>query len=211
MKSILVLFLLAGSVAFGQFKDKEGNDVTTCDCKDPIRDLDLVMTLPDNYAAYDYIQFVLYAGGNAISSRTMRAATMESATVKLNVLNSANEGGRGVRGYEYGRFHGDDFTYASYNSLCEWDTDIDVQVISFGISQIGTETIHTIDPAGTKVTSRTYDVYDNGVELVRSASATFKQDPEYSKKINAQDRKNYVVKLLSFGATIGAIAILLVL
>ena len=202
---------MTGVFAFGQFKDKLGNDVKDCDCKDPIRDLDIVMTLPENYIAYDYIQFVLYAGTSGISQKTMQPDEIINGTVKLNVLNSENKPYRTEQGVEYGRFQGDDFTWASFNSLCEYEEDFDIYVITYGISQIGTETVHTIDPTGTKITSRTFDIFDDGVELSRSETARFRPDIEYAKKINSQWKKDYRVKLISIAASIGAIAAAIIL
>jgi hypothetical protein len=209
MKSIVLITVVQFAFAFsiyGQYTDSEGNLVTGCDCKDPVRDLNTTVTLPDNYATYDYIQYVLYSNGSPLSSRNMRAENIQDATVRLNILNPNNRPLRGHRGREYNRFQGDDFARASYNTLCESEGDVEIQVIAYGISQVGTETVYEVDPTGTKLVAKTFQIYDDGVELAQSEKISFRQDKEYSRKIIGQDKKNFLVNLIALGASAGGIA-----
>lgn len=211
MKTKQLIFLVCSMMSifsFGQFTDKAGNNVTTCDCMDPIRDLDVLVTLPENYASFDYIQFVLYAGDAPISSRTMRPNEINAPSIKLNVLNSNNKAQKLIKGEEYGRFHGDDFGRASFNSLCQSLSDLDVKVVSFGITQVGVETVYEVDATKTKITSRSYAIFDDGVELSRTESITFKQDAAYAKKINDQGLKTYIASGVSIGGALIAFLVL---
>lgn len=209
LKNIFIAaFTLLTFSATAQFKDKEGNIVKECDCNDPIRDLDVEVSLPENYTTFDYIQFVLYAGDSPISSRTMRPNEINATNIKLNVLNSNNNAERSLKGQEYGRFHGDDFGRASFNSLCESLSDLDIRVVSFGITQVGVETVYEVDATKTKITSRSYAIFDDGVELSRTESVTFKQDVEYAKKINGQGMKSYIAGAITIGGALTAFLII---
>jgi hypothetical protein len=195
-------FSLMSTVTLAQFQDAAGNTVTECDCNDPVRYLDVTVSLPDNYTTYDYIQFVLYVDGVGMSTRTMKPNDINASSIKLNVLNEANDGSISLLGVEYGMFHGNDFQLASYNSLCEFKSDVSLHVVALGISQIGTETVYEMDASKTKVIGTTFNIYDDGVELSKSEPVTFKQDGVFAAKLERQYWITYGVGAATF---VGAI------
>jgi hypothetical protein len=205
---IAAAFSLSGMAGMAQFQDASGNTVTECDCIDPIRYLDVTISLPDNYTTYDYIQFVLYADGQGISTRTMKPNDINASSIKLNVLNEANDGSTSLLGVEYGLFHGNDFQLASYNSLCEFKSDVNLHVVALGISQIGTETVYELDASKTKVIGTTFNIYDDGVELSKSEPVKFKQDGVFAAKLERQWWITYGVGAATFVGAILPIAIM---
>jgi len=172
----LGILILAGTYSFSQFTDADGKDVTSCDCMDPVNYLDYTVTLPENYGTYDYIQFVAYRNGEAISTRLFEPGELPSGTVKLSVLSPSQKALRTMLGQEYGRYRGLDFTNISYNSMCEYLTKTELEITSLGIRQVGTETTYTLDANKTTVTARTAAIYDGGVELTRSSKVAFNKN-----------------------------------
>ena len=170
---LIALFACLQTTAIAQFTDAKGNEVSSCNCMDPVDFLEYTVTLPENYNSYDYIQFVAFRNTEAISSATFTPSELPGSTVKLSVLNPNQKALRTLLGKEYGRYRGNDFNNISYNSMCEFILATELHIISLGIKQIGTETTYELDGSKTRVTAKTVNIYDGGVELTRSAKVAF--------------------------------------
>lgn len=176
MKNLIFFLSLSfiSQVAMAQFLGKDGNEVTTCDCNDPVNYLDYSIKLPDNYKKYDLIQFVAYRDNSAISSVLFRSSQVDQL-IRLSVLNPNNPALRTIFGKEYGLFRGNDFNNISYNSMCEYEfgNTTELTIRTYGITQVGTETTFELESNKTTVKAKTVPVYDGGVELAKSKTIRF--------------------------------------
>lgn len=203
---MMVVVLTTGLVSYAQFTSKTGNPVNECDCNDPIKDLNYTVTLPSNYGKYDYIQFVLYSDGYSVSSVTLAPREINGNKVNLNILNSENQAYRSLLGREYGRYRGNDFSWASYNNLCSYKKEkTEIEVAAFGISQIGTETEYNLESDNT-IRAKTVRIYDGGVEIYRGTKLPFKQNSKTGKRLNRAGYINYAV---GAAAIISSVALIL--
>ncbi len=176
MKTRYLLFGALNVIAVetqAQFSDHSGNEVSSCDCMEPISHLDFTISLPENYNTYDYIQFIAYRNNIGISSRTIRPSQINNGTIKLNVLNKSNKALRSLFGKEYGRYRGVDFTNVSYNAMCEFG-NVELEIVALGITKLGEETTYELDGSKTKVLAKTVEIFDGGVELTRSTKLPFR-------------------------------------
>lgn len=176
--------------------------VTSCDCQDPIGYLNYTVQLPDKYREYDLIQFVLYKDGYLMSTRTFKPKELNGGNVTLNILNAENKGIRNVFGKEIGRYHGNDFIQASYNSLCEETKTVQIEVASFGIKQIGTKVTYELDATKTKITAKATKIFDGGVELYRSEKLPFKPYSDYAKKLQTKESTDIIAQILVLASSI---------
>ena len=176
MKNLIILLSLAfiAQTTAAQFLGKEGNEVTACDCNDPVNYLDYSIKLPADYKKYDLIQFVAYRDNSAISSVLFRASQVDQL-VKLNLLNPNNPALRTIFGREYGLYRGDDFNNISYSNMCDYEfgNSTELTVYTYGITQVGTETTYELESNKTTIRARTVPVYDGGVELAKSKTIRF--------------------------------------
>lgn len=167
-----IAFILIVKIQFAQFTNKAGEEISSCDCNEPVTHLDYTMKLPEKYTEYSYIRFVAYRGDQAISSVFFRPAQIEKE-IKLNLLNKNNKGLRTLLGMEYGLFRGEDFNNVSYNSMCDYNGQVKLSIVAFGFSQVGTETTYTLESNKTTIKAKTVPVYDGGVELARGKTIEF--------------------------------------
>jgi hypothetical protein len=177
MKKISFLLTITcavfGSTANAQFFDGEGNQMTSCDCNTQLDEMNI--KIPSvNYTAYDYLGVQIRKKGDgtilgAGAYTDGEYAPLDGGT--LNVLSPENLGYQDVFGAEEGLFGGN-VIGLSYNSLCAFKKDIDIEVVIIGVKQIGTETEYTVQ--GNVVKASTRRIFDDGTILYTSESIPVK-------------------------------------
>ena len=168
--TILTLSILLGISSYSQFTGKDGSELKSCDCIDPISYLDYTVKLTGNYRSYDVIQFVALKNGEALSSRSFSPSKI-SGQITLSVLNPKNKALRTFLGKEYGRYRGNDFVQISYNTMCEGVKSNDLVIVVYGYNQVGTETTYFVD--SDKIKARSVKIYDGGTEIYRGEKIIF--------------------------------------
>jgi hypothetical protein len=196
MKLNLIIGLCAlflGNFSNAQFTEDRTNFVTSCDCNTQLDEMYVKIPKLD-LAAYDRIgvQVVDVDRKIVLANSLYTVSGFKGLNNGLiNLLNPEQAGVQGILGIETGLFMGTDVAL-SYNKLCQFKKDFNIEFRLIGIKQVGTETDYQV--SGNKVTAKTRKIFDGGTIIHKS---------EQLKIISNSKSKEKFLPILGYGIVYG--------
>lgn len=177
----LIVLLLTTAVSFSQFSYDKENTISECDCNTQLDEMYIKIPAVD-LNAYDRIGIRIY---DAEKSSVLAGELYTSGEFSslnggyINLLNPAELGEQDIMGIERGLFRGQHINL-SYNSLCKYRKNYQVEFNIIGIKQVGTET--TYEVTGNRVTARSKRIFDSGTIIYTSEKLKVKANPSTKEK-----------------------------